>query len=68
MECRADPDGDGYRPAGERYWVSDGTEADWIPLDARTGDGEDPHADALVARTSQNDPYGVGGARPSSEQ
>jgi alkylation response protein AidB-like acyl-CoA dehydrogenase len=43
MTARAERDADGYVLNGEKYWVSNGVEADWVLLYCRTGDGEDRH-------------------------
>jgi hypothetical protein len=43
MQARAERDGDGYVLNGEKYWVSNGVEADWVLLYCRTGDGPDRH-------------------------
>jgi len=41
MQTRADRDGDEYVLNGEKYWIGNGVEADWLTLYARTGDDED---------------------------
>ncbi|AGB37126.1 acyl-CoA dehydrogenase family protein [Natronococcus occultus] len=41
MQTRAEKDGDEYVINGEKYWIGNGVEADWITLYARTGDDED---------------------------
>ncbi|MFB6106136.1 MAG: acyl-CoA dehydrogenase family protein [Halobacteriaceae archaeon] len=41
METRAEADGDEYVIDGEKYWIGNGVEADWVTLYARTGDDED---------------------------
>jgi alkylation response protein AidB-like acyl-CoA dehydrogenase len=43
MRARAERDGDGYVLNGEKYWVSNGVEADWVLLYCRTGDGPARH-------------------------
>ena len=43
MTARAERDGDGYTLDGEKYWVSNGVEADWVLLYCRTDDGPDRH-------------------------
>lgn len=43
MQARAERDADGYVLNGEKYWVSNGVEADWVLLYCRTGDGADRH-------------------------
>jgi alkylation response protein AidB-like acyl-CoA dehydrogenase len=50
MQARAERDGDGYVLNGEKYWVSNGVEADWVLLYCRTDDGPDRHGNhALFA-------------------
>ncbi len=41
METRAERDGDEYVLNGEKYWIGNGVEADWVTVYARTGDNED---------------------------
>ncbi|WP_255169627.1 acyl-CoA dehydrogenase family protein [Natrononativus amylolyticus] len=41
MQTRADEDGDEYVLNGEKYWIGNGVEADWVTVYARTGDDED---------------------------
>jgi alkylation response protein AidB-like acyl-CoA dehydrogenase len=41
MQTRAEKDGDEYVINGEKYWIGNGVEADWVTLYARTGDNED---------------------------
>jgi len=41
MSTRAERDGDEYVLNGEKYWIGNGVEADWVTLYARTGDDED---------------------------
>ncbi|QSW98063.1 acyl-CoA dehydrogenase family protein [Haloterrigena alkaliphila] len=41
METTAEKEGDEYVINGEKYWIGNGVEADWITLYARTGDDED---------------------------
>ncbi|THE63034.1 acyl-CoA dehydrogenase [Salinadaptatus halalkaliphilus] len=40
METTAERDGDEYVIDGEKYWIGNGVEADWVTLYARTGDDE----------------------------
>ena len=40
METTAEKDGDEYVINGEKYWIGNGVEADWITLYARTDDDE----------------------------
>ncbi len=40
MQTRADKDGDEYVLNGEKYWIGNGVEADWVTVYARTGDDE----------------------------
>ncbi|WP_255191645.1 acyl-CoA dehydrogenase family protein [Natronobeatus ordinarius] len=41
METRAEKAGDAYVLNGEKYWIGNGVEADWVTVYARTGDGDD---------------------------
>jgi hypothetical protein len=41
MTTTADRDGDEYVLNGEKYWVGNGVEADWVTLYAKTGDDPD---------------------------
>lgn len=41
METRAEKVGDEYVLNGEKYWIGNGVEADWVTVYARTGDNED---------------------------
>ncbi len=41
MQTRAERDGDEYVLNGEKYWIGNGVEADWVTVYARTGDDED---------------------------
>lgn len=41
MQTRAEKEGDEYVINGEKYWIGNGVEADWVTLYARTGDDED---------------------------
>ncbi len=41
METTAEKDGDEYVLNGEKYWIGNGVEADWVTVYARTGDDED---------------------------
>jgi hypothetical protein len=40
MTTSADKEGDEYVLNGEKYWVGNGVEADWVTLYAKTGDDE----------------------------
>ncbi|PSQ24859.1 acyl-CoA dehydrogenase [Halobacteriales archaeon QS_9_67_17] len=40
MQTRAEKEGDEWVLNGEKYWVGNGVEADWVTLYARTGDDE----------------------------
>lgn len=40
METTAERDGDEYVLNGEKYWIGNGVEADWVTLYARTDDDE----------------------------
>jgi hypothetical protein len=41
MTTRAEKDGDEYVLNGEKYWIGNGVEADWVTVYARTDDNED---------------------------
>ncbi|WP_256299217.1 acyl-CoA dehydrogenase family protein [Haloarchaeobius salinus] len=41
MEMTATKEGDEYVLDGEKYWIGNGVEGDWITVYARTGDDED---------------------------
>ncbi|MFB6110979.1 MAG: acyl-CoA dehydrogenase family protein [Halobacteriaceae archaeon] len=41
MDTRADREGDEYVLNGEKYWIGNGVEADWITVYARTDDDPD---------------------------
>ncbi|EMA40245.1 acyl-CoA dehydrogenase family protein [Halobiforma nitratireducens] len=41
MKTTAEKDGDEWVIDGEKYWIGNGVEADWITLYAKTGDDED---------------------------
>lgn len=41
METTAERDGDDYVLDGEKYWIGNGVEADWVTLYARTDDDQD---------------------------
>ncbi|WP_247008633.1 acyl-CoA dehydrogenase family protein [Halorientalis litorea] len=41
MQTTAEKDGDEYVLNGEKYWVGNGVEADWVTLYAKTDDDED---------------------------
>ncbi len=40
MDTRAEKEGDEYVLNGEKYWIGNGVEADWVTVYARTGDDE----------------------------
>ena len=41
MQTRAEKDGDEYVLNGEKYWVGNAVEGDWLTVYARTGDDQD---------------------------
>ncbi|HMB49953.1 MAG TPA: acyl-CoA dehydrogenase family protein, partial [Natronoarchaeum rubrum] len=41
MQTRAEKDGDEYVLNGEKYWIGNGVEGDWLTVYARTGDDEE---------------------------
>jgi len=44
MTTRAEKDGDEYVIDGEKYWIGNGVEADWVTVYARTGDHDDRYS------------------------
>ncbi len=44
MTTRADPVNGGYEITGEKYWVGNAVEADWLTLYARTGESQDRYS------------------------
>jgi alkylation response protein AidB-like acyl-CoA dehydrogenase len=44
MTTRAEKDGDEYVLDGEKYWIGNGVEADWVTVYARTGDHDDRYS------------------------
>ena len=44
MTTAAERDGDEWVLNGEKYWVGNAVEADWLTLYAKTGDSEDRHS------------------------
>ena len=44
MQTSADLDGDEWVLNGEKYWVGNGVEADWVTLYAKTGDSDDRYS------------------------
>jgi alkylation response protein AidB-like acyl-CoA dehydrogenase len=44
MTTRADRDGDEWVLNGEKYWVGNAVEAEWLTLYARTGDSDDRYS------------------------
>jgi acyl-CoA dehydrogenase len=45
METTADKDGSEYVLNGEKYWIGNGVEADWVTVYAKTGDTGDRYMD-----------------------
>nr|WP_059058165.1 acyl-CoA dehydrogenase family protein [Halobacterium hubeiense] len=45
MHTTADKDGDEYVLNGEKYWIGNGVEADWVTVYAKTGDTGDRYMD-----------------------
>ncbi|WP_336022667.1 acyl-CoA dehydrogenase family protein [Halobellus salinisoli] len=43
METAAERDGDEWIITGEKYWIGNGVDADWVVVYAKTGDGENPY-------------------------
>jgi alkylation response protein AidB-like acyl-CoA dehydrogenase len=44
MTTRAKKDGDEYVLDGEKFWIGNGVEADWVTVYARTGDHDDRYS------------------------
>ena len=44
MTTRAVPDADGWVLNGEKYWIGNGVEADWVTVYARTADNDDRYS------------------------
>ena len=44
MQTSAELDGDEWVLNGEKYWVGNGVEADWVTLYAKTGDSDDRYS------------------------
>jgi alkylation response protein AidB-like acyl-CoA dehydrogenase len=44
MTTRAETDGDEYVLDGEKFWIGNGVEADWVTVYARTGDHDDRYS------------------------
>jgi alkylation response protein AidB-like acyl-CoA dehydrogenase len=58
MTTSARKDGDEYVLDGEKYWVGNGVEADWLTVYARTDDGEDRYSNySLFAVETDRDGY-----------
>ena len=59
METTAERDGDEWVLDGEKYWVGNGVEADWVTLYARTGDNpDDPYGNfSLFVVPTDTDGY-----------
>ncbi|CAI50116.1 acyl-CoA dehydrogenase [Natronomonas pharaonis DSM 2160] len=59
METTAEKDGDEWVLNGEKYWVGNGVEADWVTLYARTGDNpDDPYGNfSLFVVPTDTDGY-----------
>ncbi|MFB6296650.1 MAG: acyl-CoA dehydrogenase family protein [Halobacteriales archaeon] len=44
MQTRAEKEGDEYVLDGEKYWIGNGVEADWVTVYARTADHDDRYS------------------------
>ncbi len=44
MQTRAEADGDDFVIDGEKYWIGNGVEADWLTVYAKTDDSDDRYA------------------------
>ncbi|WP_336034667.1 acyl-CoA dehydrogenase family protein [Halobacterium yunchengense] len=58
MQTTAEEDGDGYVLNGEKYWIGNGVEADWVTVYAKTGDTDDRYMNySLFAVPTDADGY-----------
>jgi hypothetical protein len=59
METTAEKDGDGWVLNGEKYWIGNGVEADWVTVYAKTGDDpENPYGNfSLFVVPTDTDGY-----------
>ncbi|MCU4800797.1 acyl-CoA dehydrogenase [Halobacteria archaeon HArc-gm2] len=58
METSARLEGDEWVIDGEKYWIGNGVEADWITVYVRTEDGEDRHGNhSLLIVPTDSDGY-----------
>ncbi|AHG03193.1 acyl-CoA dehydrogenase [Halobacterium sp. DL1] len=48
MQTTAEKDGDGYVLNGEKYWIGNGVEADWLTVYAKTADTDDRYMNYSV--------------------
>jgi len=48
MQTTAEKDGDGYILNGEKYWIGNGVEADWLTVYAKTADTDDRYMNYSV--------------------
>ncbi|MCF2164143.1 MULTISPECIES: acyl-CoA dehydrogenase family protein [Halobacterium] len=60
MQTTAERDGDEYVLNGEKYWIGNGVEADWVTVYAKTGDTDDRYMNySLFAVPTDTDGYGA---------
>jgi acyl-CoA dehydrogenase len=58
MQTTAEKDGDEYVLNGEKYWIGNGVEADWVTVYAKTGDTDDRYMNySLFAVPTDADGY-----------
>jgi alkylation response protein AidB-like acyl-CoA dehydrogenase len=58
METTAEKDGDEYVLNGEKYWIGNGVEADWVTVYAKTGDTDDRYMNySLFAVPTDSEGY-----------
>ncbi|SEW05609.1 acyl-CoA dehydrogenase family protein [Halobacterium jilantaiense] len=58
MHTTAEKDGDEYVLNGEKYWIGNGVEADWVTVYAKTGDTDDRYMNySLFAVPTDTDGY-----------
>jgi len=65
MSTTAERDGDEYVIDGEKYWIGNGVEADWVTLYARTGDDPNTRYGNFPSFVS---PRTAGTTRPSTSR
>ena len=58
MTTRAEKDGEEYVIDGEKYWIGNGVEADWVTVYVKTGDNDDRYSNhSLIVVPTDADGY-----------